>query len=492
MEDVSAIDFRDLYCTLDVDEAAQLLTNKIVEVLNVHAPWIVFQQRTKYVPWVTDETKQLMKERDGYKEHAKSLARLDQNDASSAQTDMWLKYKKVRNRVNNLLKQEEIRFKKQKFKECHGSSDQVWALAKKYMDWTSNGPPTRLESEKDGGMTLISKAADIAKLMNEFFIQKVDSIVGGLEEADCNLGGCLSLMQGKRISMSLNHLTVYKVRKLLGTLKTKKSTSVDQLDNFSVKIAADYLARPLHHEISLSIMQQKFPSCWKFTKIIPLHKKNSTLKKENYRPVAILSPLSKVLEKAVYEQIYSYFEKNSLFHSALHGYRGNRSTLTALLTMYEKWVKAASHGQVTGVVLADLSAAFDLVSPTLLIRKLKIYGFRDDILAWLTSYLTGRFQSVWIDHTFSEFIENNIGVPQGSNLGPLLFLIFFNDLAVSFNGDLDCYADDSTISTTGQNVLEVEEKLNSHCLFLSNWMKENKFKLNAEKTHLMLLEHLLN
>ena len=487
LEDVSAIDFRDLYCTLDVDEAAQLLTNKIVEVLNVHAPWIVFQQRTKYVPWVTDETKQLMKERDGYKEHAKSLARLDQNGASSAQTDMWLKYKKVRNRVNNLLKQEEIRFKKQKFKECHGSSDQVWALAKKYMDWASNGPPTRLESEKDGGMTLISKAADIAKLMNEFFVQKVDSIVGGLEEADCNLGGCLSLMQGKRISMSLNHLTVYKVRKLLGTLKTKKSTSVDQLDNFSVKIAADYLARPLHHVISLSIMQQKFPSCWKFTKIIPLHKKNSTLKKENYRPVAILSPLSKVLEKAVYEQIYSYFEKSNLFHSALHGYRGNRSTLTALLTMYEKWVKAASHGQVTGVVLADLSAAFDLVSPTLLIRKLKIYGFRDDILAWLTSYLTGRFQSVWIDHTFSEFIENNIGVPQGSNLGPLLFLIFFNDLAVSFNGDLDCYADDSTISTTGQNVFEVEEKLNSRCLFLSNWMKENKFKLNAEKTHLMVV-----
>ena len=94
---------------------------------------------------------------------------------------------------------------------------------------------------------------------------------------------------------------------------------------------------------------------------------------------------------------------------------------------------------------------------------------------------------MWIDHTFSEFIENNIGVPQGSNLGPLLFLIFFNDLAVSFNGDLDCYADDSTISTTGQNVFEVEEKLNSHCLFLSNWMKENKFKLNAEKTHLMVV-----
>ena len=102
--------------------------------------------------------------------------------------------------------------------------------------------------------------------------------------------------------------------------------------------------------------------------------------------------------------------------------------MTALLSMYEKWVKASSKSQVSGVVLVDLSAAFDLVSPDLLIKKLKIYGFEDDLINWISSYLTDRFQAVWIDHVFSSFLPNDIGVPQGSNLGPLFFLIFFNDL----------------------------------------------------------------
>ena len=123
------------------------------------------------------------------------------------------------------------------------------------------------------------------------------------------------------------------------------------------------------------------------------------------------------------ELIYDYFSRNKLFHSSLHGYRGGRSTLTALLTMYDNWLKAAGKGQVSGVVLVDLSAAFDLVSPSLLIQKLRIYGVEEDMISWLTSYLTDSFQTVWIDHVFSSFTSNSLGVLQGSILGPLLFLI---------------------------------------------------------------------
>ena len=117
-------------------------------------------------------------------------------------------------------------------------------------------------------------------------------------------------------------------------------------------------------------MQERFPTQWKFSKIIPLHKKNDTLSVENYRPVSILSPLSKVLERIIYDQVYHYVTRNKILHKNMHGFRKNRSSLTAFLQLYDKWVKAANDGNVSGAILIDLSAAFDWVSPDIPIKKL--------------------------------------------------------------------------------------------------------------------------
>ena len=364
IKDIYCLDFTDVLSCRDVDVAAELLTSKLVDTLNVHAPWIVFQQRKNFKPWITPETVEMMAKRDKLKEEAKAM---DNSDPSQA--ELWGQFRRLRNQVNNRTKQEEMMYKKSKAQQCEGCPKKTWGLAKRLMNWDAPGPPCQLEVEENGRITLFTKAKDLAKIMNEFFIWKVQNIVRGLRDVPTNLDGCKKIMQDRNLSLSLKFVTVEKVKKLLGSLKNKTSTSIDQLDNYSVKLAADFIAKPLHHIISLSIMQKKFPACWKLTKIVPLHKKKSPLKRENYRPVAILSPLSKVLEKLVYEQIYSYFERNKLFHPALHGYRRGRSTMTALLSMYEKWIMAASKGQVSGVVLVDLSAAFDLVSPALLIQK---------------------------------------------------------------------------------------------------------------------------
>ena len=136
-------------------------------------------------------------------------------------------------------------------------------------------------------------------------------------------------MQQKTCKMRINHVTLLKVTKVLKSLSNSRSCGVDELDNFSVKLAAGHISKPLHYIITLSIMQNKFPSGWKYSKVLPLHKKEDQLESKNYRPVSILSPLSKVLEKIVYEQIYEYFSQNKLFHPCLHGYRRNRSTQTA-------------------------------------------------------------------------------------------------------------------------------------------------------------------
>ena len=285
LKDVGNLDFSDVYSCLDVDDAAALLTSKLVDVLNSHAPWIVFQQRKHFVPWLTPETVKLMEERD------KDLAMSENGTVSPEQAELWSRYKVLRNNINNRIKQEEVRYKRNKVDECESCPSKTWSLAKKFMDWTSPGPPSQLEVEEDKKITLYTKAKDIARIMNTFFITKVQTIVAGLRQVPSDLSGCNKVMQGRDISLSMKYVTVWKVRKLLSCLKNKTSTSVDQLDNFAVKIAADHIAGPLHHVISLSMMQRKFPTCWKYTKIVPLHKKKSRLYRENYRPVAIL-PLS--------------------------------------------------------------------------------------------------------------------------------------------------------------------------------------------------------
>ena len=172
--------------------------------------------------------------------------------------------------------------------------------------------------------------------------------------------------------------------------------------------------------------------------------------------------------------MYDYFEKNHLFDSALHGYRRNRSTVTALLAMYDKWVSAANRGDISGAVLIDLSAAFDLVSHDMLLEKLRIYGFQEDFLNWIASYLSNRFQSVWIDHVFSSYLPNTVGVPQGSILGPLFFIIFFNDLPKYIQESIECYADDSTISASAKNMEDLSLKLTRDCCEINSWMHSNK------------------
>ena len=160
---------------------------------------------------------------------------------------------------------------------------------------------------------------------------------------------------------------------------------------------------------------------------------------------------------------------------------------TALISMYDRWVNAAVQGKVSGVVLLDLSVAFDLVEPDLFLKKLGIYGIEKDFLHWIRSYLTGRQQAVWIDHILSGFETTDVGVPQGSNLGPLFFLVFFNDLPDTVECNVDNYADDTTLTEAARTVDETGVNLSRSCETVSTWMRSNRMKLNPEKTHILTI-----
>ena len=134
--------------------------------------------------------------------------------------------------------------------------------------------------------------------------------------------------------------------------------------------------------------------------------------------MAILPILSKILERVIFQQVVEYFASNDLFHPNHHGLRQHHNTCTALVQMYDGWVEAAERGDLTGVCMLDMSAAFDVVDHQLLLKKLRLYGFDQKSLGWMTSYLSGRTQSVCIDGTLSDPLELLQGVPQGSILRP--------------------------------------------------------------------------
>ena len=137
--------------------------------------------------------------------------------------------------------------------------------------------------------------------------------------------------------------------------------------------------------MNLSISQRKFPCLWKVAKVAPLHKKEEVIYPKNYRPVSLLPVISKVLERAIFEQMIKYLEENNLLHPSHHGFRSGHSTVTALVEMYDQWIEALENDKLSAVVMLDLSAAFDVVDHQILIQKLEIYGFEEYYLSWFRS-----------------------------------------------------------------------------------------------------------
>ena len=267
LQDLAKVDWSDVLTSVDVDLAAELLTRKIRYCLNVHAPWVIFQQRKFFSPWLTDGTKKMMMQRDRLKQEAKDLAIRDKERGvtSDEQISAWAKYRKIRNKINNNKRDEENNYKAFKINQDVNCPAKAWTKAKVFMGWKSNGTPCQLEI--DG--VLVTKAATIANKINDFFINKVETIRKGLKRVPEKLDECFRIMQGKNCKLSLSYVTVNAVTKLLKNLKNSKCTSIDELDSYAIKLSAELIAEPLHHVITLSMMQSRFPSCWKYTKLTP-------------------------------------------------------------------------------------------------------------------------------------------------------------------------------------------------------------------------------
>ena len=274
--------------------------------------------------------------------------------------------------------------------------------------------------------------------------------------------------------------------KMIDTLKRKNSSGHDNISSALLKDMKFELAKPL--EI-LSLSEGSVPDDMKLAQVIPIYKAKNKETLNNYRPISLLPTFAKLIEKLVHKRLYNFFSAQSLFYPSQYGFRPKHSTNQAVHEFIDDTIQSLENKQHTLSVFLDLSKAFDTIDHKILINKLNWYGVRGKALDWFKSYLSTRKQYVQYYKTSSEIQTIPCGVPQGSVLGPLLFIIYTNDLPNCLkDSKAILFADDTTLYMSSNNFKQLYHVANIELESLNNWFRANKLSLNIGKTHYVVFK----
>jgi hypothetical protein len=280
------------------------------------------------------------------------------------------------------------------------------------------------------------------------------------------------------------------VKDILSTVNTTKAYGPDDLSPRLIKEAGSTIVKVLTRLFNLSLAKGIFPTMWKRANVLPIFKKAEQFFTTNYRPISLLCILAKFFEKIVFKYVFNYFRENFMITIWQSGFLPGVSTVTQLVEIYDQFCRAVSHGKDIRVVFLDISKAFDRVWHDGLLFKLKKCGIKGRLLAWLMSYLKDRQQRVIINGVSSRWGNIESGVPQGSVLGPLLFLIFINDIAhVITNCNIRLFADDTCLFIEVNDHTEGAAKLNEDLLHITDWSNKWLVCFSPQKTKDMVISN---
>jgi len=467
----------------NVHERWLAIENLIKESMNKFAPEKKMTIRTKNsVPWFDKELNSLSKKRTYFYNKAIKSRNSDSEKQSDQHLYYWSRFCDTKKRFSTAFRKKKCLYYNNVINDKKMTPFKLWNFLNPMLNPNKKSSNTPIIIHENN---TYNEPKSLTSLFTEYFTTTITSLII-LPIDNCiryiNIHFLYKVFHYKCFDFYFIH--DFKVVEYLKKLKTKSSPGIIGIPTIIFSTCSEELSKPLASLFNLCIAKGEIPDSWKTSVVTPIYKKKGSKSDlSSYRPIAVSPPISKVFENILAGKIYYHFESNKMFSDSQYGFRKERSCEHALNDILENIRQGLDDDKISMAVLIDFRKAFDTVDHKLLIEKLRMYFFSPSAIKLMSNYLENRTFITKIGKSSSKPAPLNIGVPQGSVLGPLLFNIFINDMNfLDFKSKATLFADDTTLHIVGDSIENVCKDLQSDLILLLTWLHHNRLFINWDKT----------
>jgi hypothetical protein len=391
-------------------------------------------------------------------------------------------YKEYRNLYNKTVRAAKKLYFDKKLESNKSDPKKVWGTLNEALN-RPNAKSNLINEILVNGETF-RDSKSIANKFNTFFSEIASKVAADIPYTSCKPEDYLN---DTDLNFELGAVTPDEILEIAKLIQGKNSYDIDGVNSKLLKKVIHEVAIPLAHIFTLSFKTGSFPERLKVARTCPIYKSGDKDCMNQYRPISCLPVISKLIEKIVFRKLYGYLSTNKFLYDNQFGFQPGKSTLHPHLKIIDYISKALNNNEIAVAVFIDLKKAFDVINHEILLMKLSKYGVRNNNLSWFASYLRNRKQFVMVNGSLSDFWSVfNISVAQGSILGPLLFLIFINDIFRANSLINFLFADDTTGLAKGSDIFSIGTFVNNELQKLGMWLRANKLAINTDKTKVMV------